>query len=331
MLLSFRTIDNNLSYFSKIQLDFLQKNTMLDPKQRILGKMKKNFVPFMLFFTAVILFLILIMQPLTLFKYRDYIAVLFPKGIIALEERNLLLIIQGIMLLVIIPVYILTFVFSCKYRADKPHEVYQPNLEDSRVAELIWWGVPFIFTLIIAILTWVRTHELDPFKPIPSDKKPLTIQVVALQWKWLFIYPEEKIATLNFFQFPKEVPLHFEITADAPMNSFWIPHLGGQIYAMPNMKTNLHLIAHEEGDFRGSSANISGEGFAGMHFIAKATSEENYLRWLESAKQSSNILNFEEYNKLAKPSQNNPIEIYQLKEDQLFEQIIKKYSHPKTI
>lgn len=293
--------------------------------------MRSRFVTFMLFCTAIIIFLILIMQPLTLWKYQDHIAVLFPKGIIGIEERNLLLIIQGIMLLVIIPVYILTFVFSWKYRANKHREVYQPDMADSVLAEYIWWGTPLIFTLIIAVMTWIKTYELDPFKPIESHKKPVTIQVVALQWKWLFIYPEEKIATLNFFQFPKEIPLQFEITADAPMNSFWIPHLGGQIYAMPNMRTKLNLIAHEEGDFRGSSANISGEGFAGMHFIARATSEEQFQQWLKSAKQSSKVLNFDEYNKLALPSENNPVEIYQLKDDHLFNQIIRKYSHPKTI
>ena len=147
----------------------------------------------------------------------------------------------------------------------------------------------------------------------------MTIQVVALQWKWLFIYPEEKIASVNFVQFPKETPIHFEITADAPMNSFWIPHLGGQIYAMPKMKTELHLIANEAGDFRGSSANLSGEGFAGMHFIARASSEEDYHQWVESAKQSSKLLNFEEYNQLAAPSQNNPVEIYQLKDANSFQ------------
>ena len=183
--------------------------------------------------------------------------------------------------------------------------------------------------MIVSILTFVKTHELDPYKPIASDKKPMTIQVVALQWKWLFIYPEEKIATVNFVQFPKDTPLHFEITADAPMNSFWIPHLGGQIYAMPKMKTQLNLIANALGDFRGSSANLSGEGFAGMHFIARSSSEEDYTKWIESAKNSSNALSLDEYKKLASPSKDNPPEIFQLKEEKLFDLIIMKYMHPQ--
>ncbi len=293
--------------------------------------MKKTRRPvfFMLFFTGLILLLFLIMQPLTILKFRNYIAILFPKGIIALEERNLLLIIQALMLLVILPVYIFTFIFSWKYNVYHPKAKYDPDLVDNRLAEYIWWGIPCLMTLIVSLLTWVKTYQLDPFRPIESDKKAMTIQVVALQWKWLFIYPEEKIASVNFVQFPEKTPIHFEITADAPMNSFWIPHLGGQIYAMPKMKTELHLIADEVGDFRGSSANLSGEGFAGMNFITRASSNEEYDQWLEVAKQSSKILNLEEYDKLAAPSKNNRVEIFQLKDETLFNQIITKYMYPK--
>lgn len=295
--------------------------------------MKKNVtrpVCILLFFSGLILFIFLIMQPMTILQYGNKIAVLFPKGIIGLEERNLLLIIQALMLLVIIPVYILTFVFSWKYRAANTKAVYDPDLVDNRLAEYIWWGLPLVMTLIVSILTWVKTHELDPFKPIPSNNKEITIQVVALQWKWLFIYPEEKIATVNFVQFPKDTPIRFDITADAPMNSFWIPHLGGQIYAMPKMKTRLYLMADEVGDFRGSSANISGEGFAGMHFITRASTEEDYKKWLESAKQSSKVLNAKEYDILAAPSENTPVETYKLMDENLFEQIIMKYMKPKS-
>jgi cytochrome o ubiquinol oxidase subunit 2 len=283
----------------------------------------------LLFFSGLILLLVLAMQPLQLLHFGDYIAVLFPKGAIALDERNMLLIIQGIMLLVIIPVYALTYIFSWKYNAHNPKGQYDPDLVDSTIAEVFWWGIPLFFTAIIAVFTWVKTAELDPYKPIQSEQKPLTIQVVALQWKWLFIYPEEKIAAVNFFQFPKDRPLHFEITADAPMNSFWIPHLGGQIYAMPNMKTELNLIANEVGEFRGSSANISGVGFAGMHFIAKASEGDEYQRWLQEAQEAPQQLTFEEYSKLAAPSENNPVQIYQLAEGDLFGKIFMKYMHPQ--
>jgi cytochrome o ubiquinol oxidase subunit 2 len=199
---------------------------------------------------------------------------------------------------------------------------------DNKLAEVIWWGLPFILTTIIAVLTWVKTYELDPYKPIQSDKKPITIQAVALQWKWLFIYPEEQIASLNFLQIPKDTPIRFEITADAPMNSLWIPHLSGQIYAMPKMKTELNLIAQEEGDFYGTSANISGEGFSGMHFITRSSSEKDYHTWIDEAKKSSLSLDFEAYRQLAEPSKNNPPLLYQLKDAHLFHQILMKYMHP---
>lgn len=283
--------------------------------------MKKRSLFYLLLITGLILLIFLIMQPLEVVTFFDYIAILVPKGYIALEERNLLLIIQAVMLLVVIPVYLFTFIFSWKYSAQRENAKYDPDLVDNKVAEYFWWGIPTVLTIAICILTYYKTDQLDPYKPIPSDKKPMTIQVVALQWKWLFIYPEEQVASVNFFQFPVGVPVRFEITADAPMNSFWIPHLGGQIYAMPGMRTLLHLIADEAGEYRGSSANLSGEGFAGMVFIAKASTEEEFQNWIFQAKGSKKTI---EYKELAKPSMNNPVETYQ-SETGLFDQIIMKY------
>lgn len=289
----------------------------------------KRYVPFLLIITGIFLFLFLIMQPLTILQFRNQIAVLFPKGIVAFEIRNLLFLIQALMLLVVVPVYILTFIFSWKYSAQNPKGKYDPNLVDNVWAEIAWWGIPLVLTLIVSGVTWIKTYELDPYKPIESEKKPLVIQVVALQWKWLFIYPEEQIAAVNFMQIPQNVPIHFEITADAPMNSFWIPHLGSQIYAMPNMKTELNLIANEIGEFPGVSANFSGTGFAGMHFTVKSSSEEDYSEWLKQAKQASKFLGKDEYTKLAEPSQNNSAEIFTLKDKNLFDQILMKYMHPQ--
>ncbi len=275
----------------------------------------------MLLFSGIILLIVLIMQPLEVITFLDYIAILAPKGYIGFEERNLLLIIQAIMLLIVIPVYLFTFIFSWKYNSQREHAKYDPDLIDNRVAEYFWWGIPTVLTLLVCALTYVKTAQLDPYKPIPTDKKAMTIQVVALQWKWLFIYPEEQIASVNFFQFPVGTPIRFEITADAPMNSFWIPHLGGQIYAMPGMKTLLHLIADETGDYRGSSANLSGVGFAGMVFIARASTQEAFQTWLAQAKESAKTI---EYQELAKPSTDNPVEIYQAGTG-LFDQILMKY------
>lgn len=283
---------------------------------------------YMLFFTGIILALILLLQPLQLWLFGNEIAVLFPKGWVAIEQRNLLLLIQALMLLVIIPVYVLTFIFSWRYRYDNKDATYDPDLVDHTIAEYIWWGLPFVMVSIVGYITYVKTHQLDPYKPLESDKKAINIEVVALQWKWLFIYPDENIATVNYLQIPEKTPIHFEITADAPMNSLWIPDLGGQIYAMPAMRTQLNLIADETGEFRGSSANISGEGFAGMHFVTKASTEKDYEEWVKSVQNKGQPLDFKTYQELAAPSQNVPVGLYQLKDDQLFDQIIMKYMKP---
>jgi cytochrome o ubiquinol oxidase subunit 2 len=257
------------------------------------------------------------------------IVVLNPKGMIALKERALLIKITLIMLIVVIPVFILTWIISWKYREGNKAK-YTPDWDKHLLSESIWWGLPCAIVLAMAILVWKSCHELDPFKPLESDKKPLRIQVVALQWKWLFIYPEQGIATVNFLQFPEQTPINFEITADAPMNSFWIPELGGQVYAMPGMKTKLHLIANETGNFRGSSANLSGRGFAGMTFIAKASSQANFYQWVNSLNESSDFLNLAEYIRLAEPSEDSPAVSYVLEKQDLYDLIVRKYTMPMT-
>lgn len=277
---------------------------------------------YMLLITGMILAFVLFMQPYSVYYFQDKIPFLFPSGQIAFEQRNLLLITQALMFIIIIPIYIMTFVFSWRYRVGNTRAKYDPDLVDNKIAEVVWWGVPLVLTLIVSVITWVKTHELDPYKPLTGDK-PLRVQVIALQWKWLFIYPEEKIASLNFLQIPKNTPIRFEITADAPMNSFWIPDLGGQIYAMPNMKTELHLIANKTGDFRGSSANISGEGFSSMHFITRASSQNDFEEWVKAGKKSPQRLGVKEMDALAIPSQNKP-EVFQLEGD-LFQHVMAKY------
>lgn len=256
------------------------------------------------------------------------IAVLNPKGEIAEKQRDLINIATWLMMIVMIPVFILTVVFAWKYREKNTKAKYSPDWHQSLLAESIWWGIPGIIILILGIITWKSCRELDPFKPLQVSTKPIAIQVVALQWKWLFIYPEYKIATVNFIQFPEKTPLNFEITSDAPMNSFWIPQLGGQIYAMPGMRTKIHLIANETGSFKGLSANLSGRGFAGMKFTANASSQADFDRWMQSVKQSPNLLTLEEYNRLVEPSENSPQKFYLLQDETLYDQIIMKYMMP---
>ncbi len=252
------------------------------------------------------------------------LAVLNPKGIIALKQYRLIVISTFMMLIVVVPVFIMTVFFAWKYRAENTKAKYRPDEDQNHLAEVIWWGIPFVIIAVLSVITWKSCIELDPFKPLQMNNKPLKIQVVALQWKWLFIYPEQKIATVNFIQFPEQTPINFEITADAPMNSFWIPELGGQIYAMPGMSSKLHLIADREGSFRGSSANLSGTGFSGMTFIAKSSSEADFNAWVESVKKSSSL----DYDQLVEPSQYNPEAFYLLAEDGLYDQIVMKYMMP---
>ena len=215
-----------------------------------------------------------------LYISNNAIPVLEPKGMIGERESELLITASLLMLIVVIPVLVLTLAFAWKYRESNTKAKHAPDWEHNYIAEYCWWGVPVVIIVILAITTWKSSHELNPFKPIASDKKPISIQVIALDWKWLFIYPEQGIATVNFVQFPEKTPVNFEITSDAPMNSFWIPQLGGQIYAMPAMRSKLHLIATEPGSFRGVSANISGRGFAGMRFTAKSSSDEEFDQWV---------------------------------------------------
>ena len=256
---------------------------------------------------------------------KSNIEVLNPKGIIAAKQRDLIITSSWLMLIVIIPTMVLSGIIAWTYRQENKKAKYHPDWDYNLTAEMIWWGVPFVIIAILSVMVWQSSFALDPFKPLKSEKKPLAIQVVALQWKWLFIYPELKIATLNYVALPTDTSIAFEITADAPMNSFWIPQLGGQIYAMPGMKTKLHLMANEVGVYRGMSANLSGSGFASMHFAAKAMEELDFENWVASAQASTSVLDWPTYEALVSPSQNLPETQYVLQTDRLYDQIVMKY------
>lgn len=256
------------------------------------------------------------------------IDVLQPQGTIANQQRDLLVIATLLMLIVVIPVYILTFAIAWKYRASNTKAKYSPNLTGNRKAEAVWWGIPMAIIAILAVITWQTSHSLDPFKALSSEKQPINIQVVALQWKWLFIYPEHDIAAINHVEFPEKTPVNFVITSDAPMNSFWIPSLGGQIYAMAGMSTKLHLMSDTVGTYKGSSANISGEGFSDMRFIARSSTSEGFEDWVQKTKQSNDKLSVDEYEKLSQKSRNNKVKYYSSVDNGLYDTIIMKYMRP---
>jgi len=248
-----------------------------------------------------------------------------PVGQVGIEERNLIITATLLMLLVVVPVILMTLIFAWKYRASNKNATYAPKWSHSTKIEVVIWTVPILIIIALGVITYKSTHALDPYRPLESDVKPVTIEVVALDWKWVFIYPEQGIATVNKIVFPANTPVNFRITSDSVMNSFFIPGLGGQIYAMAGMTTKLHLIANKNAEMDGISANYSGAGFTGMKFKAIATSEEDFNAWVAEVKASPKQLDNAEYAALEKPSENNPVELYSTVTPNLFQLIIDKY------
>ena len=256
------------------------------------------------------------------------VALLEPRGTIATKERNLMLFALGLSLIVVVPVFVMTFAFAWHYREGNTKATYSPDFDRSKIAESIWWGVPSILIIILSVVAWNSSHTLDPSQPIASPNKQITVDVVALDWKWLFIYPQQNIATVNFLEIPKNTPVDFQITSDAPMNSFWIPQLSGQIYAMPGMTTELHLMGTQNGEYYGSSANISGTGFSTMHFMTKVTDVQTFNLWAQSIERTPNDLSQVVYNQLSKPSENVSPAYYSPVTSGLYGKILLKYMAP---
>jgi cytochrome o ubiquinol oxidase subunit II len=249
-----------------------------------------------------------------------------PKGPVGKEEKDLIVWSFLIMLLVVVPVIIMSIWFSIAYNEKNTDAEYKPEWSHSTAIEFWVWTIPCLIILALAVLTYKTSHSLDPRKPLTSDLPSVQVQVVALDWKWLFIYPKYKIAVVNEMAMPVDRSIEFVITSDSVMNSFFIPQLGSQIYAMAGMENRLHLMASEVGEYLGMSANYSGYGFSGMKFKAHAVSEEEFLSWVEKVKSSSAVLADEEYAVLAKKSKNNPVKYYQLQSSLLFNSIIEKYT-----
>ncbi|MFC0323441.1 ubiquinol oxidase subunit II [Gallibacterium melopsittaci] len=251
------------------------------------------------------------------------------KGQVGMEERTLILVATGLMLLVVIPVIVMAIVFVRKYR-EGTNAKYSPNWAHSNKIEMVVWGIPIIIILILGTITWKTTHSLDPYRPLDHEKKPITIQVVSLDWKWLFIYPEQGIATINEIAFPQNTPVEFKITSDTVMNSFFIPQLGSQVYAMAGMQTKLHLIANEPGTYKGISASYSGAGFSGMKFSAIATPDDaSFEEWVAKVKQSPEALDsIAAFDQVATPSKFDKPRYFSSVVPHLFYEIMKKYGSP---
>ncbi|GDX06139.1 cytochrome o ubiquinol oxidase subunit II [Buttiauxella selenatireducens] len=261
-------------------------------------------------------------------------ALLDPKGQIGLEQRSLILTALGLMLIVVIPAIAMAIGFAWKYRASNKDAKYSPNWSHSNKVEAVVWTIPILIIIFLAVLTWKTTHALEPSKPLVHDAKPVTIEVIAMDWKWFFIYPEQGIATVNEIAFPANTPVEFKITSNSVMNSFFIPRLGSQIYAMAGMQTKLHLIADEAGTYDGISSNYSGKGFSGMKFKAIATPDmDTFNQWVAKAKQSPEVMNdMATYEKLAAPSEYNKVEYFSAVKPDLFKDVINKFmEHGKSM
>ncbi|MDQ8726674.1 ubiquinol oxidase subunit II [Bradyrhizobium sp. LHD-71] len=250
-----------------------------------------------------------------------------PKGPIAQHEHNLLVIASLVMLIVIIPVFLMTFLFAWRYRASNTSARYTPDWSFSAIIDGVIWLVPAVIVVALGALLWSSTHGLDPYKRIDTSVRPLDVEVVAQDWKWLFIYPEHGIATVNQLVFPSQRPLALRLTSDTVMNSFFIPPLGGQIYVMAGMQTRLHLLADAPGQFMGRNAQYSGSGFSNQHFQAIAEQPEAFEAWVSRVKQSSKRLDADAYRALAVPSSRHPVTYYSTVEPNLFDNIIAKYGH----
>jgi cytochrome o ubiquinol oxidase subunit 2 len=248
--------------------------------------------------------------------------VLDPAGPVGAAQKLILIDSVAIMLAIVIPVVAMIAAFAFWFRSSNSRAFYWPEWEFSGHLELIVWAIPALVVVVLGGVAWFGSRDLDPFNPLPGKGKPVEIQVVALDWKWLFIYPEEGVASVNGPAVPAGVPIHFTITSSGVMNSFFVPRLGSQIYAMAGMATQLWLQADQPGTFNGFSANFSGEGFSDMRFDLKALPADDYAKWIAEAKASGADLDRARYAELVKPSINVSPSAYRSVEPRLFESIV---------
>lgn len=274
---------------------------------------------------------ILTIFPLFLALTACDMVVLNPSGDIAAQQRDLLVMSTWLMLLIIIPVMALIVLFAWRYRHNNREARYEPDWHHSMRLELVIWSAPLLIVICLGALTWLGTHLLDPYRPldriapgqeVPEDTKALHVNVVALDWKWLFIYPELGIATVNELAVPVNQPVALRITASSVMNSLYIPEFAGMIYAMPGMQTRLHGVLNKTGESEGFSSNYSGAGFSGMRFKVRSMEQGEFDRWLDEARSGQETLTRELYLQLAKPSEREPVRHFSSVDADLYDAIL---------
>jgi cytochrome o ubiquinol oxidase subunit 2 len=248
--------------------------------------------------------------------------VLDPQGPIASAERLLLINSTAIMLVVVIPVIVATLAFAWWYRSSNPHASRSTDESYEGRVEFVVWSIPALTVILLGGVIWIGSHQLDPRAPIAGQSDPLRVDVVALDWKWLFIYPDQGVAAVNQLVIPAGTPVEFRLTSATVMNSFFVPQLGSQIYTMGGMTTHLNLLADTPGEYPGVSANFSGNGFSEMRFVVRSMPTGDFNAWLEQVRGSGSALDAAGYAELAKPSTAVPPTTYRSVEPKLFERIL---------
>ncbi|GJE29274.1 ubiquinol oxidase subunit II [Methylobacterium organophilum] len=260
-----------------------------------------------------------------------------PSGDIAARQRDLLIASTGLMLLIIVPVIAFTLFFAWRYRSSNTEAAYDPDWHHSTQLEVLIWSAPLVIIIALGALTWISTHTLDPYrplsrieagKPVPAGVKPLTVEVVALDWKWLFFYPDQGIATVNELAAPVDVPITFKITSASIMNSFFIPALAGQVYAMAGMETKLHAVINKAGVYEGFSANYSGSGFSRMNFKFHGLDKAGFDAWVAKVKSDGSELSRDAYLKLERPSEQEPVRYYKSVDEGLYSAVLNMCAVP---
>jgi len=254
--------------------------------------------------------------------------ILDPQGPIGAAEKTILIDSVGIMLAIVLPTIIAIFAFAFWFRASNTKAFYWPDWEYSGRIELVVWSVPALTVILLGGVAWLGAHHLDPAKPIEGSSEPLTIQAVSLDWKWLFIYPDQKVATINTLTVPAGVPLQFQLTSASVMNVFFIPQFGSMIYTMNGMATRLNLRADTPGTFQGLSAHFSGDGFSDMHFDVHVVPSEQFSKWAQDASGAEKALDQRSYEEIARPSMKSEQAIYRLGDPNLFNSIVMQKLPP---
>jgi len=254
--------------------------------------------------------------------------VLDPQGPIGGANAKILLNALGIMLVIVVPTIIAILAFAWWFRASNTRARYRPDFVYSGGIEIVVWGIPTLTIMFLGGLIWIGSHELDPFRPIASPDKPVEVQVVSLDWKWLFIYPNEGVASVNELVVPAGPPVHFSLTSASVMNMFFVPQLGSMIATMPGMVTQLHLAADKPGDFRGLSAQYSGGGFSDMNFVLRAVPQDAFTQWVATARQSGSALDRTNYLALCQQSSNVRPFTYRSVDANLFNAVVSQELPP---